>query len=370
MPLYMDIHIAQGIRLSDAVKAHYYDVQLEDQHNCNCKTFWVDEVRGTAFCLIEAPNKQCVKDLHNSSHGLVPNEIIEVNSNMVNLFLGKLHDPEGLFELSEEEIQSVYKDPAFRTIMITNIEDLRLLNHSMGKERTQSLLKLHNEIVKDQIRNFDGSEIELASGNRFIASFKLVSKAVSCAMVIQKQLHVAAEMLQFRIGLHAGMPVSEGNGELFGKTIQYAKHLCMLGKGNRIIISNIVNELLNNDADKFQTDADLQVITPSTELFLGELVEVLIKHWKDPEFDVEKFCRELSMSKSQLYRKTTKHVGLSPNELLREYRLQKSLELLKQPNLNISQTTFSSGFNSPSYFTRCFQKRFGLQPMEYIKAAV
>jgi AraC-like DNA-binding protein len=58
---------------------------------------------------------------------------------------------------------------------------------------------------------------------------------------------------------------------------------------------------------------------------------------------------------------------MSPNNLLREYRLLQSLNLLRSEDRNISQTTFDTGFSSPSYFTKCFQKRFGLQPLAYLK---
>lgn len=74
----------------------------------------------------------------------------------------------------------------------------------------------------------------------------------------------------------------------------------------------------------------------------------------------------MSMSKSKLYRKSTSLTGFSPNSLLREYRLLKSLDLLKTDR-NISQTMFDCGFSSPSYFTKCFQKRFGMQPLNFLK---
>jgi AraC-like DNA-binding protein len=74
----------------------------------------------------------------------------------------------------------------------------------------------------------------------------------------------------------------------------------------------------------------------------------------------------MAMSKSQLYRKTIALLGLSPNVLLKEFRLDKARELLKKHHLNISQTTFDSGFTSPSYFTKCFKKKFGLLPEAYL----
>ncbi|MGI9544872.1 MAG: helix-turn-helix domain-containing protein, partial [Cyclobacteriaceae bacterium] len=107
-------------------------------------------------------------------------------------------------------------------------------------------------------------------------------------------------------------------------------------------------------------------ISPVEENFLQILMDTLSKQWNNPQFGVNDFCQHTSMSKSQLYRKCTAMTGMSPNELLRDYRLQKSLDLLKTDR-NIAQTTFDSGFSSPSYFTKCFQKKFGLQPIAYLK---
>jgi AraC-like DNA-binding protein len=78
----------------------------------------------------------------------------------------------------------------------------------------------------------------------------------------------------------------------------------------------------------------------------------------------------MSTSKPQLYRKSKATTGMSPNELLREYRLLQALDVLRNEDRNISQTTFDTGFSSPSYFTKCFQKRFGLQPLAYLKSEI
>jgi AraC-like DNA-binding protein len=74
----------------------------------------------------------------------------------------------------------------------------------------------------------------------------------------------------------------------------------------------------------------------------------------------------MAMSKSQLYRKTISLTGLSPNLFVKEFRLEKAKELMKKQRYTISQITFDSGFTSPSYFTKCFKKKYGLLPMAYL----
>jgi AraC-like DNA-binding protein len=103
---------------------------------------------------------------------------------------------------------------------------------------------------------------------------------------------------------------------------------------------------------------------------LVALFHTLEENWQDGGFGVDEFCRALSMSKSQLYRKTIGLWNLSPNLLLKEFRLGKAKELLKRQSFNVAQTTFDSGFSSPSYFTKCFKKKFGLLPAMYQDALV
>jgi len=65
------------------------------------------------------------------------------------------------------------------------------------------------------------------------------------------------------------------------------------------------------------------------------------------------------MSKSQLARKLNALSGLSPNDFLKEFKLRKAIALMEDQNMNIAEVTMAIGFSNPSYFTKCFRKRFG-----------
>ena len=113
-------------------------------------------------------------------------------------------------------------------------------------------------------------------------------------------------------------------------------------------------------------NAKIKGIKPRQEGFLELLFNTLDAHWTNPGFGIADFAQKVSTSKSQLYRKCTALLGLSPNSLIKEYRLMRSLDLLKSGR-NVAQTTFDAGFTSPSYFTKCFQQRFAIQPHAYLK---
>lgn len=363
MPIFMDRHIVPGIEAKHAAEAHREDLKIQDEFGCRCMTYWVDEERGSAFCLIDAPNEAAVKNMHNKAHGLMPHEIVQVNSNVVEAFLGRISDPKDSLSLSEN--LKIFNDPAFRIILVAETTNTRLLQHRLGEQKADRLRALFHEIMRKELQNHEGREVEL-KGQGFIASFISVTQAVACAASVQKAMHVAGELINLRIGLNAGMPV-EKSKELFGDTIEMAKYLSALAVESQIVIASIIKEIYKDDGQKNMNDADrFKWINPTDENFLQLLMDFLSTNWSNPELSVGDFCNQMSMSKSKFYRKCTELKGMSPNELIREYRLQKSLELLTTDR-NISQTTFDCGFGSPSYFTKCFQQRFELSPMAYLK---
>lgn len=80
MPLYMDVHnIEGGVSAADVAKAHQADVETQDAHGVNYKSYWVDESAGKIFCLVEAPDAEAANTVHREAHGLVADEIYEVN---------------------------------------------------------------------------------------------------------------------------------------------------------------------------------------------------------------------------------------------------------------------------------------------------
>jgi AraC-like DNA-binding protein len=75
--------------------------------------------------------------------------------------------------------------------------------------------------------------------------------------------------------------------------------------------------------------------------------------------------KELAMSKTQLHRKIKALTDSPPGELLRNFRLKRATQLLSQKVDNVSQVAFEVGFNSLSYFTRCFKEYYKMSPSDY-----
>jgi hypothetical protein len=79
MPLFMDVHnIEGGVSAGDVAGAHQKDVETQAKYGVNYKNYWVDEGAGKIFCLVEAPDAETAHTVHREAHGLVADEIYEV----------------------------------------------------------------------------------------------------------------------------------------------------------------------------------------------------------------------------------------------------------------------------------------------------
>jgi AraC-like DNA-binding protein len=358
----MDVHIVPGVKAKDVAEAHRKDLLHQHEYGCNCMTYWIDEERETIFCLIDAANKDAVKEMHSKAHGLVPNKIIEVSSSIVESFLGRIYDPEDA--RTGDDGLKVFADPSFRTLIVTRIADPVLLQHKLGLEKASELINCYNEIVRKNISLHSGSEVE-HGGEGFIISFNPASTAIGCALAIQKDLpNSDSAILDSRMAINGGEPIEKSN-KLFGDAIQFANHLITITNNLQIAIASSVKGLASKDLLLNRSSSFLS-LSAQDESILQQLYIKLEEKWQDPDFDIPDYCQAMAMSQSQLYRKTTTLTGLSCNVLLKDFRLEKAKELMKRQRYTISQITFDSGFTSPSYFTKCFKKKYGLLPMEYI----
>jgi len=79
MPLYMDVHnLGEGVSMADVAQAHKADLQKQPEHDVSYLRYWVDEKQGKIFCLVEAPSAEAAATVHREAHGLVADEIFQV----------------------------------------------------------------------------------------------------------------------------------------------------------------------------------------------------------------------------------------------------------------------------------------------------
>ena len=114
------------------------------------------------------------------------------------------------------------------------------------------------------------------------------------------------------------------------------------------------------------TPTNNMVISKADEEFLKKLNNLIQTNMQNPEFSLIDMADQLCMSRSSLNRKIKGLLDLTPNDYLRIERLKKAAQLLKEGSCKINEVCYMVGFNTPSYFTKCFQKQFGVLPKEFI----
>lgn len=108
-------------------------------------------------------------------------------------------------------------------------------------------------------------------------------------------------------------------------------------------------------------------MTKADEAFLETLRQVIVANLENAEFSLDDMAALLHMSRSSLNRKIKGVLDMTPNDYIRLERLKKAAELLREGSCKVNEVCYRVGFNTPSYFTKCFQKQFGILPKDFVK---
>ncbi len=131
------------------------------------------------------------------------------------------------------------------TILFTDIVDSTPLAQRFGDARAQEVRRSHDSIVRESLAACDGSEIKHL-GDGIMASFTSASRALECAIAIQRAVALRQAQsdghLAVHVGLNAGEPIAEER-DLFGTSVDLARRVCDTAAGGEILVSNVVREL-------------------------------------------------------------------------------------------------------------------------------
>ncbi|HOT14834.1 MAG TPA: two-component regulator propeller domain-containing protein [Bacteroidales bacterium] len=126
-------------------------------------------------------------------------------------------------------------------------------------------------------------------------------------------------------------------------------------------------KLIKRFVDEMKPEPDKLAQNSLDSKFLTKAFEIVEKNLTNTEFSAEDFASQIGMSRSNLHIKLKALTNQSATEFIRLYRLKKAAELLSNSQYNISEVSFMVGFNSISYFNRCFKLQFGLTPTEFME---
>jgi YesN/AraC family two-component response regulator len=123
--------------------------------------------------------------------------------------------------------------------------------------------------------------------------------------------------------------------------------------------------------EKFST----QPLEPVTEIaqnptdneFLTKMNRIIEENFSNSELNVDFLAERLNISRSGLFAKIKTLADVTPNEMIQIVRLKRAAQLLHEGGHMVSEVGYMVGFSNPSYFSKCFQKQFGIRPADYMK---
>lgn len=361
MPLFMDLHKVDHSAVEEVKDEPLSREAVQNKYGVKCHQVWVNHESGTVFCLMEGPDKATCEAAHFEAYGNISCSITEVENGFTHKWKveKKLPDP----------APDPDPSPAFEysNILVATFQNPVICGSANNSDLMIPMWV--KKLFSGEIMKNGGTEINGESDENSIALFQDPKQALACAFQIREAVVASDSFRQeiiIKIGLCAVRPIT-GNTDFVQDGIRLARCLSCIAQENQVVISSLVNKLCK-DPGQMTGWEFTRSLNPGEEKFLTDLVRVTEARLSDSQFTLNKLCREICISRPQLYRKISALTGHSPHHFIKDFRMGKALELLKRKSCNIAEISFELGFSTPSYFSKCFSERYGCTPSEFSKA--
>ena len=149
---------------------------------------------------------------------------------------------------------------ALCTILFTDVEGSTALTERVGDAKAREVLRAHERIVREALKAHGGAEVK-AMGDGFMASFSSATRALECAVAMQRAFAAHDDEhpetpIRVRIGLNAGEPIAE-EADLFGTAVILAARIAAQAKGQEILASDVVRQLVAGKGFLFADRGDV-----------------------------------------------------------------------------------------------------------------
>ena len=322
--------------------------------------YWFDKQRNKAICLVDVPDEENIRLMHSKLFGSIPLKIIEIDSGVVTHFIEQLRSSEYL-----DEGLCNRKDYLIILSRKLSPEKIRAEDRKLVKELMQDF---HIKTTKTVLK-YEGQIIRFYE-DYLQVSFDSSHEAIACSLKLDEQFNSCREKIPFcKVSMKIGISFSglvNWQIDPLDDAMHQARRMSYVAD-NRIMVSAAVKQQYDSESTKQLDGNKIRVLSNEEQTFITRLMDCMEEKWKDENLQVNDLGAYMHCSKSKIYRKMMELIGQSPNTFIKNYRLDRSVDLIRQKHGNISEVAFESGFGSPSYFTKCFQNRFGLNPTEYIQ---
>lgn len=366
MPVFMDRYRLPGAAAKDVADVHQKELHIQHKFGCRALSYWFDEQQEAALSLIEAPNKEALLRMHRQASIVVPHQVVEVKKELLEAFLGWAVD--GHAGAGADRFPFSAPGPAI--MMAVAFPGLFYPPHSVNSPKEERAVSERVSRVKRIGCQFGGCELESQSAV-LVIGFSSIVDAVDCALILKKSFTRPGEKGKAKeaisIGLSMKHPPLPGNVSSID-TLKLAKRLCMAAGRGMVLASASVRSAYPRYKHWQKTRPAIKILNVREENFLNSLMEVTESCWNDPGMTIALLARKIGISKAQLYRQLVSLQGMSPLDFIKAYRLQKAFFLLEVKAGSVADIAYETGFNSASYFSKCFQKAFGVLPSKWASA--
>lgn len=263
----------------------------------------------------------------------------------------------------------------------------RLSTVLFGQWMTSSTSSIKPQMIDELMLQYGGKIIN-KDKKIFMAVFEIPSKAIHFGVDLLHNLQ--AKEIPFSAGIYMKESTRENNDPLTKRDDYMVAAMLSLIKPNKILVTQTIKHLLSGvEFDYTKNTSILSHTThelcklysvtkksiPKDEIanpyrfskydsFLEDILQIIDEHIDHNTFGVEMLSQKSGVSERQLQRKIKETTGKSPSQLIMFIRLNKAKTALLLNNDTVSGIAFKFGFSSPSYFSKCFKKEYGMRPTE------
>lgn len=349
MPLFIDLHIDNNLTPELIKECHVADKAIQAKYGVRYLQILLNQPQGYLFCLVEGPDKEACARVHQEAHGNIACNVLEITESDFSALLANTKKDSTDFTLTRDGTL----DTGIRALLGLNL---------LGSPDHYREAK---EIIYEGLQQNEGRTAE-GLDNRLVVIFDSATAAIDASIRIRNKLAERSLPIELRMAVDVGSPL-EAKGNFFEDVRRSVDYLSFVSMNGQVAVTAKVLQLYKGDT-RALTDV-VKVISSPDEKFLFQVMDCVEKIWDKNDMTMPDFAREIGMSKSQLARKLKVLSNLSPNDFLKEYKLRKAIILMEDRNLNIGEVTMAIGFSNPSYFTKCFRKRFGMAPSDFLVTA-
>lgn len=283
----------------------------------------------------------------------------------------QLSDDDTLFLRDDYEIVEDGKDNNKSTILVVDdnrellsflytilSEEFRVIAASDGKEGLEKAVKYLPEMIVSDVVMPEMTGIEMVR--------RLQSNTCTCHIPVVL-LSSKADVENQNEGLELG--VDDYITKPFSASYLVTKIWNIIRRRKRIQALYYAELIQSKEDNGIGSEAqeELRSIPQADKDLLDRIVCFISEHLDHPDLSVDTLVEEAGISRSALFKKIKTLIGISPMELIKNIRLKKAAELIKEGSDNFTQIAYRTGFKDSQHFSKCFKLVYGVTPTEYRK---